>query len=77
MEDNKLPELQSKVCKSCGKIKLRIRDGDYNHKDKRWRDSDGQLWNGLTCPICHKDKMILKMRKLRSDRNKNETKEDA
>lgn len=67
MDDNsKVLEIQTKNCKICNKIKVRIADGNFNSKDKRWRDSEGELWNGLTCPSCHKNKMVLKMREKRA-----------
>jgi len=64
-EDKKI-DVQTKSCKVCQKIKVRISDGNFNSKDKRWRDSEGELWNGLMCPSCHKNKMVLKMREKRS-----------
>jgi len=65
-QDNSNREIQTKSCRICQKIKVRISDGIYNQRDKRWRDSEGELWNGLTCPTCHKNKMILIMREKRA-----------
>lgn len=47
-------ETQEKLCKVCGQIKKRYFDGKFNKKDKKWRDSEGCLWNGHTCPDCHR-----------------------
>jgi ssDNA-binding Zn-finger/Zn-ribbon topoisomerase 1 len=65
-EDKEVQTIQTKQCKTCQKIKVRISDGSYNAKDKRWRDSEGELWNGLNCPTCHKNRMVLKMREKRA-----------
>jgi hypothetical protein len=39
-------------CKQCGNIKLRIQQGKFNPRDKRWVDGDGKMWNGRKCPLC-------------------------
>lgn len=41
-------------CKVCGELKLRIQDGMFNHKDKRWVGEDGTQWLGRKCPDCHR-----------------------
>lgn len=41
-------------CKVCGEMKLRIQDGMFDHKNKRWRDEKGGLFSGRTCPDCHR-----------------------
>jgi hypothetical protein len=49
-------------CRICKQLKLRIQDGKYNTKDKRWKDSTGGLWNGHYCPDCNRERIKSKMR---------------
>lgn len=44
-------------CKVCNQLKLRIQDGKFDAKNKRWRDDKGSLWIGKVCPDCHRDRM--------------------
>jgi C4-type Zn-finger protein len=44
-------------CKICGELKLRIQDGMYDHKNKRWIGEDGSEWNGRKCPSCQRAHM--------------------
>jgi hypothetical protein len=60
-----MEEINKRLCKVCRTLKLRIEDGSFNYKDKRWRDESGLLWNGSTCPTCHKDKVANQARKRR------------
>lgn len=50
------------ICKECKEIKGRSIDGKYNHKDKRYVDDNGKLWNGTVCPQCHAKKTAERMR---------------
>ena len=56
-------ETNVRKCKSCGEDKTRTLAGKYNLKDKKWVDEDGKLWNGSTCPKCHKDKVNANRKK--------------
>jgi len=58
--------VETKQCKGCGEYKTRILDGKFNGKDKRWRDINNLLWNGLRCPQCHKKKMAKSISDKRS-----------
>lgn len=52
-------------CKVCNQLKNRIADGNFNHRDKRWRDESGGMWSGRTCPSCHRERIArLKREKL-------------
>lgn len=60
-------------CRKCGELKVRILDGKFpNSRDKRFRDESGNLWNGRTCPSCHKNKIHEGMKKLRFVRSQGE-----
>jgi hypothetical protein len=59
-------EIETKQCKVCLEFKPRIRAGNFNARDKKWRGTDGSLWNGLSCPSCHKGKVSERLRKKRS-----------
>lgn len=52
-------------CKHCKKLKERIEDGKFNKTNKRFKDINGKLWNGKTCPDCHAEKIKMSMKKLR------------
>lgn len=58
-------ETQEKLCKVCGQIKTRHFDGKFNQKDKKWRSTDGSLWNGHVCPDCHRDRCKERQRSKR------------
>ena len=60
-------EIETKQCKKCKEYKPRIRDGSYNGRDKRWRGTDGKLWNGQKCSVCHKEDVNERLRKKRND----------
>lgn len=45
-------ESNLRKCKQCNELKERILDGNFNHKDKRYKDNTGKLWNGSRCPGC-------------------------
>lgn len=45
------------MCKVCKLIKTRILVGKFDDKNKKWVNEDGKLFNGKTCPDCHKDKV--------------------
>ncbi len=50
-------------CKHCMETKKRFLDGKFpNKKDKVWRDQDGRMWNGATCPPCHAAKVAQRKR---------------
>lgn len=54
-----MKDVDLKACKDCGKLKQRIHDGKWNHKDKKFVDETGGAWNGHRCPSCHKLKQAL------------------
>ena len=56
------------ICGTCEEIKMRIHDGNYNKKDKRYVDEKGLSWNGIKwCGDCN----ILRMReRMQIKRNK-------
>lgn len=45
------------ICKVCRQLKVRISDGKFNDRDKKYRDEQGLLFNGKTCGSCHQEKM--------------------
>lgn len=53
-------------CKICKEFKERILLGKFDDKNKKWVDATGKLFNGKTCPACHKVKIKENMRKLRA-----------
>jgi hypothetical protein len=51
MEDSR--DSQVLVCKKCGQLKKRIRQGKrINSKDTKFVGEDGKEWNGLVCSTC-------------------------
>ena len=54
------------ICKVCLKLKKRIQDGQYNARDKRWKDEDNLLWSGKVCGSCNRERAKSIMRKKRS-----------
>lgn len=66
-------EVNKKKCKVCGEEKERILAGKFpNGRDKRWKQPDHKLWNGLTCGDCNVKASFSKMRKLRGSSNDNQ-----
>lgn len=61
-------------CKICKEHKLRIQDGMFDHKNKRWRDESGLMWNGRTCPTCVQQIQAENYRKKHGVDNKKEEK---
>ena len=58
------------TCKVCKVIHLAIMDGKYpDGVNKRWKDKEGRLFNGKTCPNCQADKMKLHQRVKRANTN--------
>lgn len=49
-----MSETNLRKCKKCLQLKQRTLDGSFDGVNKRWRDESGTLWNGSTCPACHK-----------------------
>lgn len=41
------------TCKSCKEYKLRVQDGMFDARNKRFVDHTGRAWNGRRCPDCH------------------------
>ena len=64
-----MQEYEYKLCKICNKIKKRLMVGRYNHKDKKWADEEGGLWNGRSCGVCNKDRVKKAMQKTRAEKN--------
>ena len=63
--DNK--EQNMVQCKICKELKLRIQDGMYDHKNKRWIDKYSSPWNGKCCPTCHQAKQAENQRNKRKN----------
>lgn len=61
-----LNEENLSICKICLKLKKRIQDGQYNKRDKRWKDDDNLLWSGKVCGSCNRERAKEVMRKKRS-----------
>lgn len=61
-----MPELNKHICKKCNQVKDRVDDGRYPNGNKRYRDSNGELWSGKTCPSCTRDRLKNHMRTKRS-----------
>lgn len=61
------PVVETKQCKVCNEYKIRVLDGKFNKKDKRWRDGDGRMWNGLVCPPCHSRRSADRLAKKREE----------
>jgi len=49
-------------CKVCKQLKIRIQDGMFNHKDKRWIGEDGTQWVGKKCPDCVREYNRIKQK---------------
>lgn len=67
-------EKDMSTCRKCGQIKTRILEGKFDDKNKRYLDENGFLWNGRTCPDCHKANVRERMAKLRLSRKAEEAK---
>jgi hypothetical protein len=63
MSFTKEPEMRQ--CKVCNQLKVRVQDGQFNLKDKRWMDERGRLWNGRTCPGCNLERAKKTMKQTR------------
>lgn len=61
-------ERDMRKCKRCGEVKLRILDGKFDLRNKRWRQEDGKLWNGNVCGDCNQIRIKESTRKLRAIR---------
>ena len=49
-------ERDDRECKVCKQMKERIMVGRFpNGRDKKFANSNGVLWNGKTCPDCHRE----------------------
>lgn len=57
MEQKPIQESNMVKCKVCSEVKRRILAGKYDDKNKRWENENGDAWNGLCCPTCHKGSM--------------------
>jgi hypothetical protein len=54
------PDKHETVCKVCGVLQHRIRDGAFNGRTPKWRDLYGRLWNGRTCAECHAKQVVVR-----------------
>lgn len=49
-------EIDKRECKICKQQKTRMLIGRYpNSKDKKFVNEHNVLWNGSTCPDCHRE----------------------
>lgn len=70
MSENEKPEVQSdfSTCRGpCGGIKVRKLAGSFDGRNKRYVDEHGSLWNGRTCPGCHRHKVKVKTKERRAN----------
>ncbi len=63
-------DIDKKHCKICGEMKVRIHNGSYDSRNKRFVDESGKQWNGRVCPDCHANKSKSNMRVLRKKNEK-------
>ena len=65
-------DIHHQECKECKLEKPKIRFDKFPSKDPKWVDDSGKLWNGITCPDCHraiKKKKAKSRRKLKKNEN--------
>lgn len=51
-----MTESDKRVCKVCKVCKDRTLAGKFDSINKKYIDASGGLWNGSTCPSCHRNK---------------------
>lgn len=62
-------ETSTILCKVCKELKIRVQDGTFDGKNKRWRNESGQLFNGKICPTCELTRVKNKMKEKRGKDN--------
>lgn len=65
-------EANRTACKVCVQVKMKIHNENFANGDKKYVDENGELWNGRTCPQCHRQKQMLNQRKKRGFKNQSE-----
>ena len=53
------------TCRKCGLTKVRIADGKFDARNKRYVDKNGKLWSGRTCADCNRDRIREAMKNAR------------
>lgn len=65
-----MSERNLRQCKACKLLRVRIQDGVFgNSLHKKYRDEQGNLWSGNTCPECNLKRIKKAMKKLREKEN--------
>lgn len=62
-------EQDTRACKRCGELKIRIHSGMYDNRTKKFVDDKGAHWNGRVCPECNKKRVKTSIKQLRDIRN--------
>lgn len=60
---DKLSDSNDIICNTCMQPKTRIRSGKFgkgNGRTPRWVNENGDLFNGLCCPDCHKKRIAVR-----------------
>lgn len=68
-----MEETDLSKCKVCGKIKVRKHVGSFDGTNKKFVGDDGRLWNGRTCPTCHKNKVKKQIKEKRNANTRNDS----
>lgn len=56
-------------CNDCGQVKIRIENGYFDKKNKRYVDAKNDLWCGRKCPECTRNAKRASMARLKAKRN--------
>lgn len=58
------------TCRICGLLVMRIQQGKFESKNKKWVDTNGKQWTGRRCPDC----VVRIQRSLQQERRANKRK---
>jgi len=61
-----MSEQNLRKCNKCNQLKQRILTGKFDDKNKKYQDESGKTWAGSVCPPCHKERMRINMKVLRT-----------
>lgn len=65
-KEHNLPmESDLSTCRKCGLTKVRIADGKFDARNKRYVDENGKLWSGRTCADCNRQRIREAMKNAR------------